>query len=65
MSVDASAIVAILTREPEADALGPIRDGAFSDHLADYDIRGGFGDLSQTPREASMRRSRTSANFWR
>ena len=49
MFVDASAKVRHFDpRTGSRCAGGPIGDGAFSDHLADCDIRGGFGDLSQT-----------------
>lgn len=51
MFVDASAIVAILTREPEADALADALESAVSHHLADRDLRGSAGHLSETARQ--------------
>jgi hypothetical protein len=53
MFVDASAIVAILTWEPEADALADILESALADHLANRDLRGRSGDL---PEAACQRR---------
>ncbi len=47
MFVDASAIVAILTREPEADSLADLLEAAPSPIIANCSLRGGLGHLSQ------------------
>jgi|HubBroStandDraft_1064217.scaffolds.fasta_scaffold116587_3 hypothetical protein len=64
MFVDASAIVAILTREPEADACSErVGGGARAHHFADRFVRGGPGHLQKTSRERRGGRGKMSVNF--
>jgi uncharacterized protein with PIN domain len=59
MFVDASAIVAILTREPEADTLADAPEGASSPITSPIcNLRGGSGYLPEAPCERRRGRRR-------
>jgi ribonuclease VapC len=60
MFVDASPIVAIMTREPEADALADLLETARSPTTSPIAIFAALGFVANTTR-ASIRRSKTSA----